>query len=91
MRDGDDGPRRGEQGNGERRTGRFDRRARPNYGRITRDEVMSAAEVAVLIDAKKKTIEEWARCKRIPSRKRGRRRIFLRWEIEDWLVAEDDD
>lgn len=92
MRDGDEGPRRGDYDeNGKRRSGRFDRVPRPNHGRITREEVMSSEEVAVLIEVKRKTVEEWARRKRIPSRKRGRRRIFLRWEVEDWLIAEDED
>lgn len=91
MRDSDDGPRRGKQGDGERRTGRFDRRLRPGHGRITREEVMTSEEVAVLVHQKKKTVEEWARRGRIPSRKRGRARLFLRWEIEDWLIAEDED
>lgn len=56
---------------------------------ITRADVMSAAEVGVLLGAPKSTIEDWARRGVIPSRKRGRRRLFLRWEIEAWLVAED--
>lgn len=90
MRDGDDGPRRGSNGNVVGRSGRFDRDARPNHGRITRDEVMTSDEVAVLVHSKKGTVEEWARRGRIPSRKRGRRRLFLRWEVEDWLIAEDD-
>jgi excisionase family DNA binding protein len=50
---------------------------------------MCAAEVAVLLGVPKTTVEDWARRGVVPSRKRGRRRMFLRWEIEDWLVAED--
>lgn len=56
---------------------------------ITRADVMSAAEVALLLGVPKTTVEDWARRGVVPSRKRGRRRMFLRWEIEDWLVAED--
>ncbi len=56
---------------------------------ITRADVMSAAEVALLLGVPKTTVENWARRGVVPSRKRGRRRMFLRWEIEDWLVAED--
>jgi excisionase family DNA binding protein len=66
----------------------FERSAR---GRgITRADVMHAADVAVLLDVPKSTVDDWARRGVVPSRKRGRRRLFLRWEIEDWLVAEDD-
>lgn len=51
---------------------------------------MSAADVALLLQAPKSTVEDWARRGIIPSRKRGRRRIFLRWEVEDWIVADDE-
>jgi len=50
---------------------------------------MSASDVAVLLGAPKSTVEDWARRGVIPSRKRGRRRLFLRWEVEAWLVADD--
>ena len=90
MRDGDEGRKPGDSGSEKRRTGRFDREPRPGYGRLTREEVMTSDDVAVLLHAKKCTVEEWARRGRIPSRKRGRHRLFLRWEIEDWLVAEDE-
>lgn len=50
---------------------------------------MSAADVAMLLGVPKTTVEDWARRNVIPSRKRGRRRMFLRWEIEEWLVADD--
>lgn len=56
---------------------------------ITRDDVMSALDVAVLLDIPKSTIEDWARRGLVPSRKRGRRRLFLRWEVEAWLVDKD--
>lgn len=56
---------------------------------ITRADVMCAAEVAVLLGVPKSTVEDWARRGILPSRKRGRRRLFLRWEVEDWLVADD--
>ncbi|MDQ3630734.1 MAG: helix-turn-helix domain-containing protein [Actinomycetota bacterium] len=50
---------------------------------------MSTAEVAVLLGVPKSTVEDWAHRDLLASRKRGRRRLFLRWEVEDWLVAED--
>lgn len=37
----------------------------------------------------KSSVEDWDHRQPIPNRKRGRRRFFLRWEIEAWLVADD--
>jgi excisionase family DNA binding protein len=51
---------------------------------------MTAQEVADLVSSSKSTVEDWARQGTIPSRKRGRRRLFLRWEVEAWLIAEDE-
>ena len=56
---------------------------------ITRADVMRAADVAALLDVPKSTVEDWARRGVIPSRKRGKRRFFLRWEVEAWLTADD--
>jgi excisionase family DNA binding protein len=56
---------------------------------ITRADVLRAVEVARLLGIPKSTVEDWARRGVIPSRKRGKRRFFLRWEIESWLIAED--
>ncbi len=56
---------------------------------ITRSDVLTAAQVADLLGVKKSTVEEWARRGIIPSRKKGRRRFFLRWEIEAWLLEQD--
>lgn len=56
---------------------------------ITRRDVMSAEDVAGLLGTSKSTIEDWARRGVIPSRKRGRRRFFLRSEVEAWLIADD--
>lgn len=53
---------------------------------ITRADVMSAAQVGALLNVQKTTVEDWARRGVIPSRKRGRRRLFLRWEVEEWLL-----
>ncbi len=62
---------------------------RGNHSQLTRADVMTAAEVAELLTIPKSTVEDWARRKVIPSRKRGKRRLFLRWEIEEWLTRED--
>jgi excisionase family DNA binding protein len=56
---------------------------------ITRADVLRAVEVGALLGVPKSTVEDWARRGAIPSRKRGKRRFFLRWEIESWLVADD--
>lgn len=56
---------------------------------ITRADVMNAAEVGALLGVAKTTIEDWARRDVLPSRKRGRRRLFLRWEVEEWLILDD--
>lgn len=81
----------------QRTNGRADQGPAPAWGTrvpergqgITRADVMSASDVAVLLGAPKSTVEDWARRGVIPSRKRGRRRLFLRWEVEAWLVADD--
>jgi excisionase family DNA binding protein len=56
---------------------------------LTRADVMSAREVAELLGVPKSTVEDWARRGALPSRKRGKRRFYLRWEVEAWLTAED--
>lgn len=56
---------------------------------LTSADVMTAAEVAELLAVPKSTVEEWARRGVLPSRKRGRRRFYLRWEVRAWLVADD--
>ncbi|HMJ33361.1 MAG TPA: helix-turn-helix domain-containing protein [Baekduia sp.] len=56
---------------------------------ITRADVMRAADVSELLSVPKSTIEDWARRGVIPSRKRGKRRFFLRWQIEEWLTRDD--
>ena len=56
---------------------------------ITRTDVLRAAEVAEILGVPTSTVEDWARRDAIPSRKRGKRRFYLRWEVEAWLMAED--
>lgn len=57
---------------------------------LTEGDVMTSTQVAELLAVPKSTVEEWARRGIVPSRKRGKRRFFLRWEIRDWLIAADD-
>lgn len=56
---------------------------------VTRSDVMTSVDVARLLAIPKSTVEDWARRGVLPNRKRGKRRFFLRWEIEEWLVAKD--
>jgi excisionase family DNA binding protein len=57
---------------------------------VTRADVLKAREVAEILGVPESTVSDWARRGVIPSRKRGRRRFYLRWEVEAWLVADDE-
>jgi excisionase family DNA binding protein len=57
----------------------------PGAVRLRAGDVMTASEVADLMRVPKSTIEDWARRGIIPSRKIGRRRIFLRDRLEAFL------
>ncbi len=56
---------------------------------LTAADVMTAAEVAELLRVPKSTIEDWARRGVIPSRKIGRRRLYVRSKIEALLLRDD--
>ena len=56
---------------------------------LTRSDVMTSVDVARLLAIPKSTVDDWARRGVLPSRKRGKRRFYLRWEIEQWLVTKD--
>jgi excisionase family DNA binding protein len=56
---------------------------------LTRADVMTSADVSTLLGVPRSTVEDWARRGVLPSRKRGKRRFFLRWEVEAWLTAQD--
>jgi excisionase family DNA binding protein len=49
---------------------------------------MTAAEVAELLGVPRSTVEDWARRGIVPSKKVGRRRLFLRSRVEDLLLDE---
>lgn len=53
--------------------------------RLTRADLMTADEVAVLLAVPVSTVRDWARRGVIPSRKLGRHRRFLCSEIERWV------
>jgi excisionase family DNA binding protein len=52
------------------------------------EDVMTAAEVAELLHMPTSTVEHLARLGKVPSRKVGRRRLFLRPRIEALLLEE---
>ena len=56
---------------------------------LTADDVMTAAEVAVLLRVPRSTVEDWARRGIVPSRKVGRRRLYVRAKIEALLLGDD--
>jgi excisionase family DNA binding protein len=56
---------------------------------LTAADVMTAAEVAALLHAPRSTVEHWARMGIVPSKKVGRRRIYVRSRIEALLLDEE--
>ena len=53
---------------------------------LTAADVLTAGEVARLLHVPKSTVEDWARRGVIPSKKVGRRRLYLRQRIEALLL-----
>lgn len=60
--------------------------AQPRPRRLTADDVMLAREVAGLLHAPVSTVEDWARRGILPSVKIGRRRLYIREQIEAVLT-----
>jgi excisionase family DNA binding protein len=56
--------------------------------RLTADDVMTARDVARLLHAPVSTVEDWARRGILPSVKIGRRRLYIRHNIEAALTAQ---
>jgi excisionase family DNA binding protein len=56
---------------------------------LAAEDVMTASEVAALIRVPKSTLEDWARRGVIPSRKIGRRRLYVRQAIQQLLIGGD--
>ena len=54
---------------------------------LTRNDVLTAAEVADLVKVPRSTIYEMARRGTIPAHRIGRAWRFIRQEIEEWLLA----
>ena len=55
-------------------------------GRLTAADVMTGREVATLLHAPVSTVEDWARRNILPSVKIGRRRLYIRQNIEAVLT-----
>ncbi len=55
---------------------------------LTAADVMTAGEVAELLPVPQSTIEDWARRDIIPSKKVGRRRLYIRSKIERLLLED---
>lgn len=53
---------------------------------LTAADVMTAVEVAALLRVPRSTVEDWARRGIIPSKKVGRRRLYIRSRIEALLL-----
>lgn len=74
------------------RSGHAARSARPPTtaapSRLTADDVMTAREVAELLHAPVSTVEDWARRDVLPSVKVGRRRLYIRQNIEAVLTGQ---
>ncbi len=56
---------------------------------LTAADVMTAAEVATLLRVPRSTVEDWARRGIVPSKKVGRRRLYVRSRIEALLLDDD--
>lgn len=54
--------------------------------RITAADLLDAGEVARLVRADRRTVLRWALEGNLPSIKRGRRVLFLRCQVEQWLL-----
>lgn len=54
--------------------------------RLTAEDVMTARDVARLLHAPVSTVEDWARRGILPSVKIGRRRLYIRQNIETALI-----
>ncbi len=57
-------------------------------GRLTADDVLTGRDVARLLHAPVSTIEDWARRDILPSVKIGRRRLYIRQQIETALIGQ---
>jgi excisionase family DNA binding protein len=61
------------------------------HRKLTADDVLTGRDVARLLQAPVSTVEDWARRGILPSVKIGRRRLYIREQIEDTLLREGHD
>lgn len=59
------------------------------HASLTATQIMRAGEVAALLHVPVSTVHDWARSGQLPSRKRGKHRLFIRAEAERWILADD--
>jgi excisionase family DNA binding protein len=64
--------------------------ATPVLARLTAADVLSAGDVAELLHVPVSTVHDWARRGVLPSRKIGRRRLYIRQQIEAVLLGRDE-
>ncbi|HLB21309.1 MAG TPA: helix-turn-helix domain-containing protein [Solirubrobacteraceae bacterium] len=57
-------------------------------GRLIADDVLTGRDVARLLHAPVSTVEDWARRDILPSVKIGRRRLYIRQQIETALIGQ---
>jgi excisionase family DNA binding protein len=57
--------------------------------RLTADDVLTGRDVAGLLHAPVSTVEDWARRGILPSVKIGRRRLYIRHQIETTLIGQN--
>jgi excisionase family DNA binding protein len=57
---------------------------------LQRGDILTVSEVSDLLGVPPSTVGDWARRGIIPSRKLGRRRIFIREHLEAVLLAKSD-
>jgi hypothetical protein len=57
---------------------------------LTAADVLCAGEVAELLHVPVSTVHDWARRSLLPSRKIGRRRLYIRHQIEAVLLGGDE-
>jgi excisionase family DNA binding protein len=56
--------------------------------RLTADDVLTGRDVARLLHTPVSTVEDWARRDILPSVKIGRRRLYIRQQIESALIGQ---
>lgn len=58
-------------------------------GSERRTAILRASDVADMLRVPVSTVHDWARSGMLPSRKRGKHRLFILGEVEDWILADD--